>query len=187
MAYLILWSHGLFRHLKKKVSLYLVNNFIYFSFWLCQVVLLGGLFSSCRERGLLCGFGTRASYLRGFSCCKAQALRLRGLQQLAALQLSRCSSWALELRLRSCGAQAQLLCGMWDLPNPGTGTVSLALAEGFFTTDPPGKPYLGRILDIFLFFIRPLVSPCLFTLLSLTCSGTVISTLNATASKMYLS
>ena len=28
-----------------------------------------------------------------------------------------------------------------DLPNPGTEPVSLALAGGFFTTEPPGKPY----------------------------------------------
>ena len=27
-----------------------------------------------------------------------------------------------------------------DLPNPGIGPVSLALAGGFFTTEPPGKP-----------------------------------------------
>ena len=28
----------------------------------------------------------------------------------------------------------------WDLPGPGTEAVSLALADGFFTTEPPGKP-----------------------------------------------
>ena len=30
---------------------------------------------------------------------------------------------------------------MWDLPGPGTEPVSPALAGGFLTTAPPGKPY----------------------------------------------
>ena len=29
---------------------------------------------------------------------------------------------------------------MWDLPGPGLGPVSPALAGGFLTTAPPGKP-----------------------------------------------
>ena len=47
-------------------------------------------------------------------------------------------------RLSSCGSRAQLLCGMWDLPRPGLKPVSPALAGGFSTTAPPGKP-----LDVF--------------------------------------
>ena len=43
-------------------------------------------------------------------------------------------------RLSSCGSRAQLLCGMWDLPRPGLEPVSPALAGGFSTTVPPGKP-----------------------------------------------
>ena len=39
-----------------------------------------------------------------------------------------------------CGARALLLCGMWDLPGPGLEPVSPALAGGFLTTVPPGKP-----------------------------------------------
>ena len=31
---------------------------------------------------------------------------------------------------------------MWDLPGPGLEPVSPALAGGFLTTEPPGKPYL---------------------------------------------
>ena len=49
--------------------------------------------------------------------------------------------WALEHRLNSCGAQAYLLCSMWDFPAPGTEPVFPALAGGFFTTEPPGKLY----------------------------------------------
>ena len=60
-----------------------------------------------------------ASHCGGFSCCGARAL-LR--------------------RLRSCGAWASLLHGMWDLPGPGLEPVSPALAGGFLTTAPPGKP-----------------------------------------------
>ena len=43
-------------------------------------------------------------------------------------------------RLSSCGARAQLLRGMWDLPGPGLEPVSPALAGGFSTTAPPWKP-----------------------------------------------
>ena len=31
-------------------------------------------------------------------------------------------------------------CGMWDLPGPGIESVSPALASGYFTTEPLGKP-----------------------------------------------
>ena len=43
-------------------------------------------------------------------------------------------------RLSSCGSRAQLLRGMWDLPRPGPEPMSPALAGGFSTTAPPGKP-----------------------------------------------
>ena len=43
-------------------------------------------------------------------------------------------------RLSNCGSQAQLLRGMRDPPRPGLEPVSPALAGGFSTTAPPGKP-----------------------------------------------
>ena len=43
-------------------------------------------------------------------------------------------------RLSNCGSRAQLLHGMWDLPGPGLEPMSPALAGGFLTTAPPGKP-----------------------------------------------
>ena len=46
-------------------------------------------------------------------------------------------------RLSSCGSQAQSLRGIWDLPRPGLEPVSPALAGGFTTTAPPGKPQHG--------------------------------------------
>ena len=43
-------------------------------------------------------------------------------------------------RLSSCGSRTQLLRGMWDPPRPGPEPMSPALAGGFSTTAPPGKP-----------------------------------------------
>ena len=61
--------------------------------------------------------------------------------------LSSCGSWALEYRLSSCGTWAYLLLSMWDLPGPGIKPVSPELAGGFFTTEPPGKPRLGFLMQ----------------------------------------
>ena len=72
-------------------------------------------------------------------CCGAQALGVRA-SVVVACGLSSCGSQALERRLSSCGARAHLLHGMWDLPGPGIEPVSPALADGFLTTAPPGKP-----------------------------------------------
>ena len=60
----------------------------------------------------------------------------------AASEQGSCGSHALECRLSSCDAQAQLLRGMWDFPGSGIQMVSLALKGGFSTTGPPGKPPL---------------------------------------------
>ena len=73
--------------------------------------------------------GVKASHRGGFSRCGARAL----------------GAWASVVaarRLSSCGTWAQLLHGMWDLPGPGLEPVSLALAGGFLTTEPPGKSLL---------------------------------------------
>ena len=69
--------------------------------------------------------------VHGLSSCGSQALERR---------LSSCGSRALERRLSSCGTRAWLLHSMWDLPRPGLESVSPALAGGFLTTAPPGKP-----------------------------------------------
>ena len=60
--------------------------------------------------------------------------------------------------LNSFDAQAQLLRGVWDPPGPGIKPVFPALAGGFFTTEPPGKPPLLCLLLIrfFAHFIFPL-------------------------------
>ena len=54
---------------------------------------------------------------------------------------SRCRAQALDHRPSSCGAQAWLLHSMQDLPGLGIKPMSPALAGGFFTTQPPGKPH----------------------------------------------
>ena len=36
---------------------------------------------------------------------------------------------------------------MWDLPGPGLEPVSPALAGGFLTTAPPGKPHTYSLLN----------------------------------------
>ena len=80
---------------------------------------------------------------RGYSSLWCAGFSLRWLLLLrstgsSCAGFSSCGSRALERRLSSCGARAQLLRGMWDLPGPGLEPVSPALA-GFLTTAPPGK------------------------------------------------
>ena len=113
----------------KPVYMYL-NMYI----WLCWVFVATQFFSSCGKQGLLSSCGAWAFYCSGISCCRTQTLEHEGFICF--------SSQALERRLRSCGARASLLCGMWDLPRPGIKPVSPALASGFFTTEPPRKPSL---------------------------------------------
>ena len=74
--------------------------------------------------------------VRGLLIAVASLVAEHGLQ---AHGLSSCSLQALGRRLSSCGARAQLLRGMWDLPGSGLKPVSPALAGGFLTTAPPGK------------------------------------------------
>ena len=57
--------------------------------------------------------------------------------------LSSCGLRALEHRLSSCDAWANLLHGMWYLPGPGLEPMSPALAGGFLTAEPQGKSLMG--------------------------------------------
>ena len=50
---------------------------------------------------------------------------------------------------------------MWDLPGPGLEPVSPALAGGFLTTAPPGKPKMSAFLkDVFELPVRVVLSAC---------------------------
>ena len=100
-----------------------------------------------------------ASHCGGLSCCRAWALGTwasavvpRGLS---------CGSRAPECRLSSCGTRAQLLRGMWDPPGPGPEPVSPALAGGFLTTVPPGKPLLTVLSCHFSCALHKSVNLCI--------------------------
>ena len=79
--------------------------------------------------------------VRAFSSCGKRGplfIAVRGLLTIAA---SLVAGHRLQTRrLSNCGSRAQPLRGMWDLPRPGLEPVSPALASGFSTTAPPGKP-----------------------------------------------
>ena len=94
---------------------------------------------SCGEQGLLSSCDAWACHCSGFPVAEHG---LKGLHASAVAvgELSSCSSWALEHRLNGCGARAQLLLGGWNLLGSGIKYVSPALAGGFLTTGPPGKP-----------------------------------------------
>ena len=115
-------------------------NFIYLLLATLGLRCCARAFSSCGERGLLFRCGSRASHCSGFSCCGARAPGAWA-PVVVARGLSSCGSQALERRLSSCGSWAELLRGMRYLPGPGLEPVSPALAGGFLTTAPPGKPW----------------------------------------------
>ena len=122
-------------------SPFLVNRhsfflkFIYFIYYLFLAVL-----------GLRCYHGlSLVAVSGGYSSLWCTGFSLRWLLLLESTgsrcaNFSSCGSQALERRRSSCGARAQLLRGMWDLPEPGLVPVSPALAGGFLTAAPPGKP-----------------------------------------------
>ena len=95
----------------KKKSIYLC--LVALGFHCCQWA-----FSSCDVWGLLC-CGAQASPCGDFSCWGAQSLEWEGFG--------------------SCGTQAELLRGMWNLPRPGMEPVSPVLAKNFLSTVPPRK------------------------------------------------
>ena len=78
-----------------------------------------------------------------FGCAGSSLLsRKQGLPFIAVLGFS--LQWFLLLKALGrgpvvCGTQALLLCGMWNLPRPGTEPMSPALAGRFLSTIPLGK------------------------------------------------
>ena len=118
------------------------------SFFKIYLFIFGGIgsslwrasFLSLQRAGATLRCGVQAFYCSGFSCCGAWALGTRA-SVVVAHRLRGCGLRALERRLSSCGARAQLLHSMWDLPGPGLEPVSAALAGRFLTTVPPGKPW----------------------------------------------
>ena len=125
-------------------SAQMLGFFLFYSLYCLFIFSCGCAGSSF----LLCGLflrdcsrcGARASHCCGISC-QEHRLQVCGLIQ--------CSSQAPELRFSSCGAQAQSLCDMWDLPGPDIEPVSPELAGRFFSTGPLGKPSVGMFNEIF--------------------------------------
>ena len=79
---------------------------------------------------------------RAFSSCGERGPRFIAVRGPLTIAASLVAEHRLQTRrLSSCGSRAQLLRGMWDPPRPGLEPVSPALAGGFLTTAPPGKPY----------------------------------------------
>ena len=119
------------------------NKFIYLFIFGCvgSSLLCVQAFSSCSEWGLL--FVAVRRLLIAVASLIAEHVQA---SVVVAYGLSSCGSWALERRLSSCGARAQLFSDMWDLPRPGLEPVSPALAGGFLTTAPPGKPHTSPLM-----------------------------------------
>ena len=144
-----------------KIYIFL-NKFIYLFLFLAVLGLrcCTRAFSSCSKRGLLF-VAVRRFLIVVASLVAEHRLQARGL--------SSCGLQALERRLSSCGARAQLLRGMWDLPRPGIEPVCPALAGGFLTTGPPGKPKIvflrhqSAIFSQSAGFPNKVVIPCLST------------------------
>ena len=83
---------------------------VYFS---CYFFIFGctGSLALVAASGGCSSCGTWASHCSGFSACEAQALGRTGFS---------CDLWALQHRVSSCGAWAELPHGKWNLPGPGT-------------------------------------------------------------------
>ena len=93
--------------------------FIYFIFSCIGSLLLHAGFLQLWRAGATVRCGAWASHCGGFTCCRARAVGVQA-SVVAARGLS------------SCGARAQLFCGMWDLPGPGLEPMSPAFAGRFF-------------------------------------------------------
>ena len=123
-----LGAQSLSHWVTREIPLAPFYNVLYL-FGLCWVFIAARLFCSCGEWERL------FVAVRGFSS------RWLWFQSMGSRHSGciRCSSWALEHRLNSCGTQAWLLRGMWDLPGPGIEPVYPALAGVCFTTELAGK------------------------------------------------
>ena len=90
--------------------------------------VLHGLSSCCGEQGLFSHCGAQASHCHDFSCCRARALGPR------ASVVAPCAPHVIPCMVGSHWI------GVGDLLGSGIKPASPALAGGFFTTEPTGKP-----------------------------------------------
>ena len=114
-----------------KRFIFLKLKFIYSFFGCAGSSLLCGFFPTCSEWGLL------SSVVCGdFSCCRAQALGCVGFSNCAA-------------RAHFSAVRSVLI---WS-SIPGIEPTCPALAGGFFTNEPPGKPPCLQLI-LFFFFLQ---------------------------------
>ena len=129
------------------LGLFFYSLFIYLFLAALGLHRCGRALSSCGKRGPLLHSSLQCA---GLSLQWLLLLRSWGSRSLG---FSSCGLWAPEHRPSSCGAWAQLLRSMWDPPRPGLKPVSPALAGGFLTIAPPGKPQ--ALLDFNLNLLIP--------------------------------
>ena len=99
-----------------------VGDAIQLTYLFLSALGLGGCaqaFSGCREQGLLFSWRTIDFLLQWLLLLWSTGSRVQGLS--------------------SCGIQAYLPLGMWDLPGPGIKPVFSTLADRFLITGPPCK------------------------------------------------
>ena len=112
-------------------------NYLFIYFWLCWVFVAAGRLSLVAASG-------------GYSLVAVHRL----LIEEASLGARSTGSWC--PGFSSCGAQAKLPCGMWDLPGPGVEPMSPVLAGGFLTTGPLGK-LMSRFIKVLALYLEHLV------------------------------
>ena len=92
-----------------------ISFYLFILGWAGSPLLLGH-FLSCGGRVATLWWQLPGFSLRWLLCCRARALGCTSFHSCGPRGLSGCGSWALEHRLPSCGAWAQLLSGTWSLP-----------------------------------------------------------------------
>ena len=97
------------------------------------------------ELGLHCCVGSSLVVMCGLLievASLAVGHRLSGMwaSVVVACGLNSCSYWALEHKFNSCGHGLSCSAAYGNLPGPGIEPMFPAMAGGFFTTEPPGRP-----------------------------------------------
>ena len=106
------------------LSIFFLNIY----FWLCSAFFVACAFSSCSSKWeLRSSCGVWASQWGDFSFLRTWAPGTRASVVLASV-------------LSSCGTWASSPHSTRNLPRPGIEPVSPALAAGFLSSGPPGKP-----------------------------------------------
>ena len=142
-----------------------INQFFFFFLAALGLSLPRAGFLQLRQAGATLCCGARASHCGGFSCCGARALGTRASVVVARRPQSSRASVVIVCGLSSCGARAQLLCSMWDLPGPGIEPLSPALAGGFSTIAPPGKSQISFKKNKFFYKLSVCANICLLVTL----------------------